>query len=224
MSEFQYSGFISYRNGEKDPVTKALKMDLKNRFAVQLHEALQEEVSVLTAKSVAIDMEYINGSYFLKAKFSEILRESLCYIVIYTPDYFNMEKRFCTTEFIAIQQIITERNRILGCTIPTKSFIIPVILRGEKQIPKLLSDIAYFDFSNFDGSKRRIKINNDYMPKIRAIANYINELHINCLPHAAAMKTACETIELLDKDNDIAQIETFLEENELAYIPKKPWI
>jgi hypothetical protein len=223
MSEFQYSGFVSYRNGRKDSTTKKLKDELKNNFAIQFHEALQDEVSVLTSKDVFIDMERIDGAYILKSKFSKDLRDSLCYIVIYTPDYFNIEKRFCTTEFIAIQEIVAKRYQTLDWNNPTKSFIIPIILRGENAIPTLLSDIAYFDLSHFDDTKRRIKKNKNFVPQIKQIAAYIDDLHKESFHHSKIMVEACQDIELLHTENDKDAIIDFLEKHQLALVPKRPW-
>ena len=222
MDYFKHSAFVSWRNGEKDKTTNLLKDDLLNEFAIQLHDALQDELHALTNKGIFIDIQNIDGAYYLKAKFSEALCHSACYILIYTPAYFNAEKLYCTAEFLTMKEIERQRHMILGQTNPLKSLIIPIILRGKEYLPSIFDDIAYrIEFHNWIDTDRKIKKNKEYAGVINDIANNIFKLYKEFEPHATTMMNACKDNIIKDTETDREELIKFIEENNLAHVAKE---
>lgn len=221
MDYFEHSAFVSWRNGKKDKTTNLLKDDLLNEFAIQLHEALEDQLIALTGKDIFIDIQKINGAYFLKAKFSKALCHSACYILIYTPTYFNAEKLYCTAEFLTMKEIEQQRHTILGQITPLKSLIIPIVLRGKDTIPAIFDDIAYrVEFHNWNNTGRKIKKDKKYAGVINDIAKNISELYKEFEPHATAMMDACKDTIIKDTKTDRKELIKFIEDNNLAHVAK----
>ena len=63
------------------------------------------------------------------------LCKSACMILIYTPLYFDTEHIYCARELKAMQESgSTAPLRLIGDK--GKGLIIPIVLRGEKTLPK----------------------------------------------------------------------------------------
>jgi TIR domain len=176
MARFNYSCFISYSHGEED---------LVRGFVEQFKAALRGELEVLIDRPAFID-EDIRVGDFWEARLATALCQTVCMVVIYTPVY--ERKPFCAREFEAMERL-EQRRRALIPGAPQLGLIIPVVLRGFKQLPGRIGPRQALDFSHFTLADRQMKKNPGFAPKIREVAERIHE-HFQALEALEAQ--ACE--------------------------------
>jgi hypothetical protein len=171
MMGFKHVCFVSYCHGQHD---------LMKSFIEQLSQALRNYCEWF------IDMDYDNGLYIDKERlkpgyrYNEVLAqaicESLCMIVVYTPNYEHHP--YCLREFTAMERIEEKRKALLGPKGNGKGFMIPIILAGEKDLPPKIKDsIHYGNFSKFTLATTEISRNPDFIPDIQRICQAIYELY-----------------------------------------------
>jgi hypothetical protein len=103
-------------------------------------------------------------------------------IVVYSPRY--ERHLYCRREFAGMENLEQTRRQILGQVAPPRGFIIPVIFRGEADLPtRLTQDRHYADFSQFTLATTDISRHPQYAIAIREIAQVIYE-------HYTAFETA----------------------------------
>lgn len=163
---FEYSCFISYRHGEGE---------VMQGFIQQFNTAVQSELELHSHLPVFIDRERFSGGTKLNRSLAQALCKSACMILIYTPRYFAEDSTYCTREFLAMRELENIRMKLVSSR--TKSFIIPVILRGRSNFPKNIfgenEKVIYCDFEKFDLTDKRIVKNPKFYKLIRQIAQHI---------------------------------------------------
>ena len=164
MAKFRYACFISYSHGEEE---------LVRGFVAQFRAALQGELEPLVDRPVYID-EQLRAGDLWERKLATALCESVCMVVIYSPVY---ERRpYCGREFEAMVQLETQRRALLPDENPPRGLIIPVVLRGFKQLPpRIQAERQALDFSHFSLADEQMKRNPGFAPRIREVAERIQE-------------------------------------------------
>ncbi len=121
----KYSCFVSYRHSSDDIVTR-------------LQTALETEIPKWLNLKIYVDKSRLQGGNFFNGQLARALCESVCWIVIYTPTYFDKSYTYCAREYRAMEYL--ERRRLQLLNIPRNQqtgFIIPIIYRGEVFVPTL---------------------------------------------------------------------------------------
>ena len=163
---FKYSCFISYR---------ASRTKLTTTFIKQLKEALDGEIATQLDREVYIDSERIRGGEWYNESLARALCESLCMILIFTPNYFSKEKTFCTREYLTMKILEQKRlETIRGKCDSSLRFIIPIIFRGPKHLPSEIKEYRhYYDFSQYTLADTEIMKHKDYNKYIKEISSEI---------------------------------------------------
>src|SRR2546426_8403805 len=116
----EYSCFISYPHGKG----KSLESFIKEFVA-----ALSDEIYAQTRKDIWVDYKRLEGGYLFNEQIAADLCKTACMITIYTPLYFDREHTYCAREFKAMEDLETERTRILKNKMdPARGLIIPIVL------------------------------------------------------------------------------------------------
>jgi len=163
---FKHACFISYRHGQGE---------LVKGFLDQFSSALKSELEMHLAEDVYFDEDRLHAGAVLNPTLALALCESVCMIMIYTPRYFASDSTYCIREFLAMQNVENRRTQLTQPT-ATKSFIVPVVLRGNEGFPNQIfgqGPVIYSDFSRFTLSDRKIIKNSSYFSEIKKIANHI---------------------------------------------------
>jgi len=144
-------------------------------FLDQFSEALKSELEMHLAVDVFLDKDRLNAGAVLNPTLALALCESVCMVMIYTPRYFADDSTYCAREFLAMQHVESKRAQLTQ-TNAVKSFIIPVVLRGDQDFPNRIfanGPVIYSNFSRFALSDRKILKNSIYYSEIKKIANHI---------------------------------------------------
>ena len=170
MADFEYSAFISYRNGIEGD-------DLLATFANQLHSALLSELAAhVDIRDIFLDQIYLKNSDDFVIKISNALSNTFCYVVVFTPNYLSKNKLFCAAELMGMLELEQKRFEIIGEN--AKSFIFTILLRGEDKLPEILKKNIYSkDFTSFTLSEQPLKINPNYTKAIKELAEEISKFH-----------------------------------------------
>jgi len=145
-----------------EKAVEEIKTDLEEELKAQLTKAnLDNERHIVLAAST---------------RTAKDLCESACMVMIYTLRYFDQDDPLCAQEYQAM--LLLEQTRLKELNIvqtKTTSFIIPIVIRGMKQLPqKINSSRQVFDFSKYFtlGNKDR-RMRTGYLNAIEEIANHI---------------------------------------------------
>jgi hypothetical protein len=104
MSCFNYSSFISYRHGQSD---------IKQRLIQEFHRALSGELELLRNEETFVDTERLKGGDFYNEALSRAMYESATLILIYQPNYFDLQYPYCAREYLAMRALEAERLALL---------------------------------------------------------------------------------------------------------------
>jgi hypothetical protein len=168
MALFKHASFVSYRHGQ---------LEIKQAFIQQFAGGLGAELELLRDEKVFVDVERLRGGDFFNEALARAVYDSATMVVVYQPNYFDLDHPYCAREYRAMCGLERERLSLL-CDAEERnhSLIIPVILRGEQDVPSDLRDKRqYHDFSTFMLAGRELSRNQEYAPKLKAIARYIDE-------------------------------------------------
>jgi hypothetical protein len=211
--KFKHACFISYRNGKK--VNDQPFDDLLNSFARQIYDALESELKAyLDHKNlVFLDFKILEPGSILIPIISDHLSQSLCFIIIYTPNYFSKEKLFCASEFMGISELEEYRLTKLVNFNFTKSLKYIIILRGKEHLPQELKGVINSDFTAFTLGMREIKRHSMFNSKIREIAASIYDLNREIEEKCQDKDLSLRDFEIRDVDNpkDKFEIESYIE-------------
>src|SRR5262249_19433639 len=137
---FKNACFISYCHGQHE---------LVKTFVDQLKRALEAELDARLDEKVYIDEERLKpGDLYNEALAADICG-SVCMIVVYSPRY---ERHvYCRREFAGMESLEQARRQMLDDKAePPRGFIIPVVLRGEADLPERITGRRHYtDFSQF---------------------------------------------------------------------------
>ena len=153
----RYSCYISYAHIEPlEPFVSELYSDLSN------------EVALYGSKGVFRDRSEINPGENWSTAHEQALKDSACFIVLYTPAYFQKERAWCAREFRMMELIEEQRLEFLENKRP---LIIPIIIRGRDSLPSVMRSRLHYDFSNLLLTGRFTGLPN-YKEAIKEIAEY----------------------------------------------------
>lgn len=164
---FQYSCFVSYRH---------IEGELSERFIKELSEALVSYVSPHCDLGIYVDSERLQGGDYFNATLERAICESVCMILVYTPNYFDEKHSYCAREYQSMKELEKERikNR-------QYSLIIPIIYRGKiDSLPEEIKhNLQLYDFSKFTLCPGDVNIqsNPNYVEKLDKIGIRVRELY-----------------------------------------------
>jgi hypothetical protein len=162
---FRYACFISYCHGQHDIVSL---------FIEQFTQLLASELELRMHEGVFVDRSRLKPGYLHDEALARAICESVCMVVICSPKY--LRQTYCRREFEAMRQIEEHRRAILGRAAHGRGFIIPVILRADKEFTALIGDRAHYcDLSRFGLYTRNLGSSRAYREAIGAIAEMIYE-------------------------------------------------
>ena len=168
MAHFKHASFVSYRHGQST---------LKQAFIEQFTAGVSAELEALRDEKLYVDVERLTGGDFFNDGLARAVYESATMIIVYQPNYFDISHPYCAREYRGMCEL--ERERVAGLADPQErnhSLIIPVIYRGERELPADLRDKRqYHDFSAFTLVGRGLSRHREFAPKLREIAEYIHE-------------------------------------------------
>ena len=211
MTDFEYSAFLSYRNGKKDTD------DLLNSFIKQFYDALQSELKTQTdGLDLFLDIYQLEGGTILNAKIGNGICKSVCYIPVFTRNYLSTKKMYCAAELMGILEMEEKRIKLLGWENEERSFIFPVILRNREKVPDILGEnrISY-DFCDFTLSVEELKKNGVHVNKFKELANSIADLYELMENESEEILKECETFKIRDINNKDhkAEIQAFIKQH-----------
>ncbi|HTF03400.1 MAG TPA: toll/interleukin-1 receptor domain-containing protein [Bacteroidia bacterium] len=209
---FNYSCFISYRHG---------KYELIKRFVDDLKDALSAELEPYFGQmEIYIDSERLEPGHLYNKKLSAALCQSVCMIIVYTPQYFMEDKAYCTREFMAMEDLETRRISLLEPEHQSNGLIIPIVLRGGNTVPPLITGNRIFkSFENFTLAEERLIQNRNFIAAIGEIASYIHERykHLRKVENTAC--GGCDDFEIPEEETAV----NWLKEHVEFLAPKFPF-
>jgi hypothetical protein len=195
----QYSCFISYRHKVDD-------------IAQHLASSLETELNRWSDMEVYVDKDHLKGGDFFNNELAKALCESVCLIVVYTPNYFSKKDTYCAREYRAMELLEEQRLHMLGLPKNKKhSFIIPIVYRGDKKLPESIkNERQYYPFENFQITGQDNLQNPEYAEKIREIVEYIQERQeeLGLIEHDACK--CCDEFSFPSEDDVSGWIEKML--------------
>jgi TIR domain len=162
---FKYACFISYCHGQHE---------LVKGFVDQLKTALKAELETLIDEDIYIDDERLKPGHPYNEDLAKAICQSVCMVVVYMPKYERHE--YCIREFEGMRLLAQKRRQLLGVVNDTRDFIIPVILRGDDDIPeRIRQHTHYANFARFSLATPDILHNPEYVAEVRKIADVVYE-------------------------------------------------
>ena len=210
-SGFKYACFISYSHGEQA---------LVKSFIDQFKEALKAYLEPYMEEEVYVDSDRLKASYMYNEALAQAICQSVCMVVIYSPVY---ERRpYCGREFEAMVRLEARRLSLLAKDGEPRGLIIPVVLRGFKDLPaRIQQGRQAIDFSHFTLATQEMSRNPDFVARIQEIAQQIYE-------HFKAFSTAgddpckeCMAFSL-PAESDVAPWRPLVAANAAAWQPSFP--
>jgi hypothetical protein len=191
---FKYACFISYRHGQNK---------LTERIINDLYVALTSELGQYFEEGVYLDRERLNGGAYVEKQLAQALCESVCLIVIFTPLYLHPTHPYCARELRAMEILEEKRFQALQQMADrASSLIIPVVFRGEDEMPAELKERVYYDFQDFDPTQPSMSKAPRYYAKIRRIAAYIRARYNQFRALGNDPCGGCEEFKLPQADSD----------------------
>lgn len=167
---FRYSCFISYRHGQGP---------LLERFVADLEVALNSEILGRTGLPAFVDRE-MKGGMRLDSSLIGALRDSVCFIAVYTPTYFDGDHPYCAKEFRTMQVLETQRHAaLMGAGRDNNGLIIPMVVRtgANGSVPSPIRKVIYYDFSQFLLWHPPLCKHRRYAKLFNEIGSYVQECH-----------------------------------------------
>jgi hypothetical protein len=165
---FKYPCFISYchPNG-----------NLMGRFISEFTTALKDCLDAYFDEEVFLDKERLRPGYLYNEALAEAICQSVCMVVVYVPRY--ERHSYCLREYAAMESLESKRISLLrdrpGVVGAKFGLIIPIIFRGEDDIPPLIGNQRHYcSFSRFTTANPDVGLN--YSKEIEEIAKYIHDL------------------------------------------------
>jgi hypothetical protein len=228
MTEFEYAGFVSYRNSRK-------KDGILSTFARQFTKILSDEVvHVLhydlsegdNENVVFFDEEIIGNTDSLPHKLGQGLCKSVCWIVLFTRDYLRGSSLWCASELHAMMVLQRQREAVLNLNHDEHRFIMPLLLRGNtKDMPHLLKNHIFTEkFERYGLHNSQIKDDPEFYDCIRELAEVIATKHKllveKCEEHGVNLIDLNSTFTI--KHTSIAEERVEIEEFIRSLQPTKP--
>jgi hypothetical protein len=132
--------FISYRH---------LGVPAADEIVKTFHAALEASVAMwLPRRPVYFDETRLRGGDFLDSELAANLCSSACMVLLFIPDYFDIESTYCAREYKGMLRLEEMRLKLLPQSFgERKGLIIPVVLRGERDLPaEIKTHRVYYKF------------------------------------------------------------------------------
>ena len=166
---FEYSCFVSYRQGRKRLMT---------RFTDQLVCALEDYIEPYIDLPIFHDRGALEGGDLYNDRFSYALSRSVCMIAVYTPTYFDKEKSYCTREFLGMENLEQYRFSLIeNAKLRQRGLIIPLILKGTPPEYIMQKRACKYDFSRFTLRSDDISQHEQYAEWFDEIGKIIRTIH-----------------------------------------------
>lgn len=148
-----------------------------NDFIHELRQAFQDELGTIFDQEIFIDKEALGGGDHFDELLAQALCESFCLIAVYVPKYETHP--FCLREYRAMEILEERRIKLVGKSrCAGRGMIIPVVLRGIEDVPEdIRKHVHYLDFSKYTTASANIRKNEDYVSKIRKVAENMRDLY-----------------------------------------------
>jgi len=132
---FSNACFVSYRHA--GPATEIVR-----RFCA----TLEVQLALLTPNlRVYRDERRLAPGDYLDAELAMEMCRSTCMVLLFTPEYFDVNHPYCAREYRGMVALEERRQRVLPSLVG-KSLIIPVIIRGESRVPEELRSRVFRSF------------------------------------------------------------------------------
>ena len=128
---FEHACFVSYVHPEAQG-------ELAARFINDLSGALDSELSGWMRERCFVDRSGLRAGMLYNQALAGALCKSVCMIAVYTPHYFDLQHTYCAQEYLAMEMIEQKRLTRLAQQQGYQGLIIPVILRGEENLPSVI--------------------------------------------------------------------------------------
>jgi hypothetical protein len=163
---FKYSCFISYPHDDGR---------FLRSFVEDLRRAIEDYQGPFLDEPVYLDTKRLRGGQFWSEALAEAICHSICMVVVYTPKY--KRHTYCLREFAAMEKLENLRLGKIQSLVDDDGLIIPIILRGEDDIPdKIKLRRQYYDFSKYTLLDQDMGTNPNYVKEIDEIAKTIHRL------------------------------------------------
>lgn len=162
-NQLQYACFMSYPNDV------GIQGQLVREFAEAIYDALSVELGGLLDESIFFDREHIHGSNGI----AQAICGSACFLMIFTPKYFNVRTPLCTLEYKAMLELEASRLRAISQVPQDISFIIPVRPYSRDVLPmNVIGNRRDYDFREMTLAGN-LRSHPRYGPLIRELAEHI---------------------------------------------------
>jgi hypothetical protein len=117
--------FISYRHA--GPASEIVS---------RLCEKLAEQLALFSANyPVFVDKKRLRPGDYLDDELAKQMCRSACMVLLFTPEYFDLEHPYCAREYLGMRRIEEARRLLLPAEYSGKNLVIPVVVRGESRVP-----------------------------------------------------------------------------------------
>jgi trypsin-like peptidase len=159
----RYACFISYPND------MGIQGQLVREFAESINSALAVELGGLFDKPIFFDKEHMHENNDL----ARAMCESACFLMIFTPKYFNEKTPLCTLEYKAMQELESRRLGLIDNVPKNMSFIIPVRPYSRDILPmNVIGQRQDYDFHEMTLTGN-LRAHQQYGPLVRQLAEHI---------------------------------------------------
>jgi TIR domain len=151
--------------------------EMMKAFVEELKQALTDYVDPYLDEEIYIDKEQLGGGDHYNEVLAQAICQSLCMIVVYVPKYERHE--YCRREYRAME--ILEQRRVELCgqaRLGNRGMIIPIILRGDGDLPDKIRDHAHFcNFTKYSTASQNIRSNPECVEQLERVALNIYEIY-----------------------------------------------
>jgi hypothetical protein len=164
--------FISYRHA--GPASEIVR---------RLCGTLAEQLALLSANyPIYIDEKRLKPGDYLDAELASQMCRSTCMVLLFTPEYFDIEHPYCAREYQGMRRLETARRQLLPAEYQTKDLVIPVVVRGESRVPDELRPTLCASLDDVLLSATDVKTKR-VVKRVRKVADAVFE-RIDAMRHA----------------------------------------
>jgi len=185
--------FISYRHSLSEDAQKVVD---------EFEKALKGQVNMYwPSASVYRDTTRLAGGDFFTPELAKQLCWSSCMILLYNPGYFDLEHPYCAREYRAMLQLEEQRlDQVPALRNENKSLIIPVVIRGEDDMPnELKQERLYFSLEKTMLYARDLRTRR-CLPTIKEIAKAIHQRYKRLRSVVNDMVDQCDSFQFPNED------------------------
>jgi hypothetical protein len=187
---FEHACFISY-------VHPHGQGELVGRFIKDLCGALDSELSGWMRERCFVDSTGLRAGMLYNPALASALCKSVCMIAVYTPHYFDHQHTYCAREYLAMETIEQRRLSIATQQQGYYGLIIPIVLRGEENLPQVIrSQRQFHSFERLTLPLRGIMRTKQFEEDVKSIAKGISKCKSLLAPWSDQLTCECNGFEL----------------------------